>query len=138
MPPRLQPNARGRVGCSVTLPRMTSAQTAGLSLSVPAGPGGAGGSFRIDPERAQSCIDGLRAAVLDLFDLESSAKFLAFPPPAADDVSLNLAVQGGAMARRAEAYVAAWRQQVKDTADAVEQQLAAYRAAEEQSRARLT
>lgn len=138
MPPRLQPNTHGRVGCSVTLPRMTSAQTAGVSLSVPAGPGGAGGSFRVDPDRAQACIDGLRAAVLDLMDLEGRSKMLAFAAPADDGVSQNLAVQGSRMAGRAQAYVVAWRMQITQAADALEQQLAAYRVVEERNRARLT
>lgn len=115
-----------------------TAQPADLQLTVPPGPGGAGGSFRIDPERAQACIDGLRAAARDLFKLEDKSKRLAFPPPADDGVSRNLADQGTEMARRAEAYIAAWRLQVSQTADAMAQQLAAYRAAEEQNRARLT
>lgn len=115
-----------------------AAQSAGLVMAVPAGPGGAGGSFRIDPERAQACIDGLRAAALDLITLERDSKVLAFPKPADDEVSRNLVDQGTKMAYRAEAYIAAWRLQVSQTADALEQQLAAYRAAEEQGRAQLT
>ncbi len=117
---------------------MTAPASGYLTMIVPPGAGGAGGSFRIDPERAQKCINGLRAAVLDLFDLEHRAKVLAFPPPAYDEVSLNLVVQGAAMAERAQAYVATWRRQIADTADALEAQLAAYRAVEEQNRARLT
>lgn len=117
---------------------MTAAQSAGLVMAVPAGPGGAGGSFRVDPERAQACIDGLRAVALDLMDAQRGAKFMAFQPPAFDAVSLNLAIQGAKMAGRAEAYVVAWRSQISQTADALEQQLAAYRAAEDRSRARLT
>lgn len=117
---------------------MTAPQPTGLQLTVPPGPGGTGGSFRIDPERAQACIDGLRTVVRDLFRIEDKSRWLAFPPPAEDGVSRNLAAQGTEMARRAEVYVAAWRMQVIQTADAMERQLAAYRAAEEQNRARLT
>jgi hypothetical protein len=117
---------------------MTAAQSAGVVMAVPAGPGGAGGSFRVDPERAQACIDGLRAVALDLLEAQQQAKLMAFQPPAFDAVSLNLAVQGGKMARRAQDYVQAWRNQIIQTADALEQQLAAYRAAEEHNTARLT
>lgn len=110
---------------------------AGLALSIPPGTSGPGGAFRIDPERAQTCIDGLRAVALDLLDAQRLTKLMAFPAPAEDAVSQNLAVQGRVMADRARDYVQAWRNQILQTADALEQQLAAYRAAEEQTRARL-
>lgn len=117
---------------------MTAAEPAGVVMAVPAGPGGAGGAFRVDPERAQGVIDGLRAVAADLLEAQQLTKTMAFPAPANDAVSLNLAVQGAKMAGRAEAYVQVWRNQILQAADALEQQLAAYRAVEEQNRARLT
>jgi hypothetical protein len=93
--------------------------------------------LRVDPERAQACIDGLRAVAADLLEAQQLTKLMAFHAPANDAVSQNLAVQGAKMAGQAEAYVIAWRNQISQTADALEQQLAAYRAAETLNRERL-
>jgi hypothetical protein len=125
----------GGVSCHDVL--MDAAGVDGVVMVVPAGLGGPGGSLRVDPERAQACIDGLRAVALDLLDAQRVTKAMVFPAPANDAVSLNLAVQGAKMAAQAEAYVVAWRQQISQTADALEQQLAAYRAAEALNRERL-
>lgn len=109
-----------------------------LQVMAAPGPAGPGGMFSVDPERAQECIDKLRAAVLDLLDTARTLDLAHFPPPAEDPVSVNLSVQGGIMADRAHAYVMTWREQLDRTARALEEQLAAYRAADEANAHSLT
>lgn len=108
-----------------------------LQILAAPGPTGPGGMFFVDPERAQDCIDRLRKAVLDLGDSLSMLDLAYFPPPADDPVSVNLAVQGGVMAQRAQTYVVTWRDQLTQTAQALEEQLAAYRATDEANARRL-
>jgi len=108
-----------------------------LEIMAAYGPTG-GGAFSIDPEQAQQCIDQLRGVVLDLGNTLDRLSYARFSPPAADPVSINLAVQGGIMAQRAHDYVLAWREQIAATATALEEQLRAYRAAEDGNARRLT
>lgn len=107
-----------------------------LTAMVAMGPTGGGGSFTVDPERAEECIRALRGVVLDLMAAQAGLGFAAFPAPGRDEVSKNVAEQSGVMANRAAAFVDAWRKQLQQTADGLEQQLAAYRAADEANRAR--
>lgn len=109
-----------------------------LRVVPPPGPAGSGGMFSIDPERAQACIDGLRKVALDINDAVRQLDQAYFPPPAQDAVSLNLAVQGGRMAQRAQAYGLAWRDQIEQTAQALQERLTAYRAPEAANARRLT
>lgn len=109
-----------------------------LEVMAAPGPAGGGGSFFVDPERAQECIRGLRGVANYLGQTESLLDGAYFPPPGADAVSVNVAIQAGIMAGRAAGFVAAWRTQLSQTAEGLEQQLAAYRAVEEANRARLT
>ncbi len=109
-----------------------------LQVLAAPGPAGSGGMFFVDPDRAQECIDKLRKAVLDLTDAARTLDLAYFPSPAEDPVSVNLSVQGGLMADRAHAYVATWRDQLDQTARALEEQLAAYRAADEDNAHRLS
>jgi hypothetical protein len=111
-----------------------------LSVPVPAfgGAPGPAAMFFVDPERAQACIDGLREIALDVTEAVRCLDQAYFPPPAHDAVSLNLAVQGGVMAQRAQAYGLAWRDQIEGFARAMEEQLAAYRAADEANAHRRT
>lgn len=102
------------------------------------GPGGGGGSFLVEPELAEQCIRGLRGVVEHLARTEQMAGEAFFPPPGSDDVSVNVSIQASIMANRAVGFVAAWRNQLITTADALERQLATYRAADEANRARLT
>jgi hypothetical protein len=109
-----------------------------LEVVAAPGPTGGGGSFFVDPERAEDCIRALRGVAVDLVAMEPLLDLTFFPPPSADVVSVNSALQAGVMARRAGVFVAAWRVQLQDTVDGLEQQLAQYRGADEKSRARLT
>ncbi|MDN5751597.1 MAG: PE domain-containing protein, partial [Pseudonocardia sp.] len=61
---------------------------------------------------------------------------LTFEAPAADPVSVNAAEQGAVMARRATAYVAAWRDQIAQTVVNLETQLVLYQGAEAENRGR--
>lgn len=109
-----------------------------LEVMAAPGPAGGGGSFFVDPERAQECIRGLRGVADYLVETEALMDQATFPPPGADAVSVNIATQAAIMANRAAGFVLAWRTQLEQTADGLEQQLAAYRATEEANRARLT
>lgn len=97
-----------------------------------------GDALWIDPERAQGVIDKLRDAALRLLDLRDIARDLRVFPPAADEVSRNVAKQANLMADNARAFNDAWRRQLEDAAIRLEEQLAAYRATEEHNRARLS
>ncbi|NMH99625.1 PE domain-containing protein [Pseudonocardia acidicola] len=101
-----------------------------------ASPGGVGaGAFYIDPERAQECIDRLKAVALDVADVLPSLLTAYFSPPARDEVSANMTQQAWEMLRQSEAFVRAWRDDIASTVAALEQQLAAYRRAETANRA---
>jgi hypothetical protein len=109
-----------------------------LRLSAVPGVSGGGGSFFVDPERAQECIDRLRAVVSDLLTLDSFFDSLYCPPPGADPVSVNVALQGRVMANRARSFVETWRLQLERAALGLEQQLADYRGVEDENRSRFT
>ena len=108
-----------------------------LQILAAPGPTGPGGMFFIDPERAQDCIDKLRTAAIDLMETARTLYLAYFPAPAEDPVSVNLAVQGRIMADRAHTYIMTWRDQLDRTAQALEEQLAAYRATDEANARRL-
>lgn len=114
--------------------------TGGLVVTVPPGPlpGSAGASFSVEPDKAQACIDGLRATASDLDRAVKVLDRAYVDTPAEDVVSRNFAVQACRMADRAVAFVVAWQNQLLDTAQALDQQLRAYRAADENNRARFT
>lgn len=97
---------------------------------VPLAPGTAGG-FVVDPERAQWCIDELTRIVEEVRLGHLDRWRLAFDPPGYDQVSVNLARNGALMARRAEAFVAAWASQIEATRDALQRQLDDYRQTEQ-------
>lgn len=91
----------------------------------------------LDPERAQECIDRLKAVVQDLSGMSTSLeRDLTFDAPGADPVSVNAAAQGAVMAQRATAYVVAWRDQIAQTVVNLETQLALYQGAEADNRDR--
>jgi hypothetical protein len=108
-----------------------------LEVVAAPGPTGGGGSFFVDPERAEDCIRALRGVAVDLAAMELRVDQAVFPAPSADEVSVNATIQAGVMARRAGAFVAAWRRQLEATALSLEQQLAQYRGTDEHNRARL-
>lgn len=93
--------------------------------------GGAGDGFRIDPERAQACIDALLVVAGDLRRSLSTLLTFWFEPPGLDEVSINMTRNASEMALRARAYVAAWANQIEATAEALRQQLEAYRRVDE-------
>ncbi len=102
-----------------------------LEAVVANGPTGGGGRLFIDPERAQECIDRLRAVVMKLDDAAATAAYdLVFVAPGRDPISRNAAQEGTVMAQRAVAYVTAWRDQIATTVVGLEAQLAAYRMTE--------
>jgi hypothetical protein len=109
-----------------------------LRVMAAPGPAGPGGMFFVDPERAQQCIDTLRGCVVQLRDTARQLDQAYFPPPAEDPVSVNLAVQGRVMADRAHAYVTAWRLQLEQTVEGLQQQLATYLTTDDDTRSRLT
>ena len=108
-----------------------------LEVIAAPGPVGGGGTFFVDPERAEECVRVLRGVALDLVATRQIMDLIVFPPPGADQVSVNMADQASVMADRAVRFVDIWRDQLAQTADALEQQLAAYRAAEQEQRNRL-
>jgi hypothetical protein len=109
-----------------------------LEVVAAPGPTGGGGSFFVDPERAEDCIRTLRGVVLGLTAVMPLFDETVFPPPGADAVSVNAATQAGVMANRARGFVVEWRSQLEQTVGALEQQLANYRSVDEANRSRLT
>lgn len=108
-----------------------------LEVVAAPGPPGPGGRLFLDPERAQECIDRLRSVVTRLSALTSTLEYdLTFEAPGSDPVSLNAADQGAVMARRATAFVTAWRNQIELTVVNLETQLASYQGVEEENRDR--
>ena len=96
------------------------------------GPAGGGGTFLIDPEKAEECIRELRTAVDELQDgIDRIGHKLPFPPPGEDIVSVNASRQSIVMAGRAVAYLQAWRAQIDRTALNLQMQLEAYRRTED-------
>ncbi|OLT14647.1 hypothetical protein BJF78_18250 [Pseudonocardia sp. CNS-139] len=108
-----------------------------LEAVVAAGPLGGGGTFYVDPERAEECIRQLRAVAVNLIEVEQLTGQAYFPPPGTDLVSRNAAREAGIMANHAAHYVSTWRIQLEQTAAALDAQLMTYLAAEEAQRARL-
>lgn len=96
-----------------------------------------GGDFWIDPDHAQQAINQLRTVALDVLDLRDKHIGLQVQPPSADQVSRNVAAQANRMADNARAFIDAWARQLGDAALRLEEQLHAYRAAEEQNRRRM-
>jgi stress response protein SCP2 len=104
-----------------------------IELSLRPGPGGGGTGFRVDPEKAQACIDELTAVVGDLRMSAFGGLRLAFASPATDEVSRNMAECAGLMAQRAQDWLAAWTGQLEGVRNALQDQLAAYRAQESEN-----
>lgn len=103
-----------------------------LEAVVAGGPAGGGGSFFVDPEKAEECIRELRGAVDGLaVGIENLYHKLPFPPPGQDIVSVNASQQSYVMADRAINYLEAWREQIDRTALNLQLQLEAYRRTEE-------
>lgn len=98
---------------------------------------GAAGGYLVDPERAQGCIDELNRILENVRITETTAWACQFDPPGYDDVSMNVARNGALMAARARAYITEWANQIEATRDALQRQLDAYRAVEDQSADRL-
>ncbi len=107
---------------------------ANAQIEAPTPTGVGGGGFVVDPERAQVCIAELTRIVNEVRAEAGSLNVLAFRAPGADEVSLNLARNGGLMARRAEQFVRVWADQIEVTRDGLQRQLDAYRAAEDANR----
>lgn len=91
----------------------------------------AAGGYVVDPERAQGCIDELSRITRDIRFTLLEARRLHFDPPGFDEVSYNITRNGSIMAGRFEAFATEWANQVEATRDALQRQLAAYRAAEQ-------
>jgi hypothetical protein len=98
-----------------------------IELSLRPGPGGVGTGFRVDPEKAQACIDELTATIGALRKSFSAGLQLQFAPPSFDWVSVNLAECSAVMAGRAEQWMTAWLVQLESVRDALREQLDAYR-----------
>jgi hypothetical protein len=87
----------------------------------------------VDPERAQEAIDRLTEIVERLRRWVVGGAGLRFAAPAEDEVSLNLARNGDAMASQAEVAVKTWADQLEAFRDGLQIQLDAYRRADESS-----
>lgn len=114
---------------------LVSEREAGRRILVALAGTGAGevvpGTLFVDPERAQACVDGLGGIVADLHRSLAGLHQMAFTTPGRDQVSVNMAHNGGLMAQRAQAYVEVWTQQLDETRVALSRQLEAYRATEQ-------
>lgn len=108
-----------------------------LKVQAAPGPLGEGGTFYIDPDRAEECIQALRSVAVELLDSEALLEQAYFPPPGSDQVSVNVAKQAGVMANRAAGYIASWRSQLEQTILVLEQQLADYLGIEQVNRDRV-
>lgn len=97
---------------------------------------GVADAFYVDPERAQKCVDDLLVAAGKMRATLLDWRRAYFPPPGRDGVSVNMAHNASEMARRAEAYITAWADQIETTAEALRQQLVAYRGVDEANAAR--
>ncbi|MEK6441866.1 PE domain-containing protein [Pseudonocardia sp. T1-2H] len=104
-----------------------------IELSLRPGPGGVGTGFRVDPEKAQACIDELTAVIRDLRFAVTAGSALAFAPPSQDPVSINVARNAGEMATRAQEWMLAWIAQLESTRNGLQHQLEAYRAQDSES-----
>jgi hypothetical protein len=96
-----------------------------------------GDALWIHPDGAAEVIDALRAAARRLAELDKISWGLKVNAPFHDEVSTNMAAQANLMAERARAFNTAWRLQILGAAAQLAEQLAAYRAADEQHRRRL-
>jgi hypothetical protein len=92
-----------------------------------------GTGFRVDPEKAQACIDELTAVIRDLRFAVTAGSALAFAPPSQDPVSINVARNAGAMATRAQEWMLAWMAQLESTRNGLQHQLEAYRTQDSES-----
>lgn len=99
---------------------------------------GVADAFYVDPERAQKCVDDLQCAASRMREELLGLRLAHFPPPGRDGVSVNMARNATDMARRAEAYVTAWADQIETTAESLRQQLAAYRIVDDANAERRT
>jgi hypothetical protein len=103
-----------------------SESRAAIELTLRPGPGGAGPGFRVDPEKAQACIDESTATIGALRKSFSAGLQLQFAPPSLDRISANLAECSEVMAGRAEQWMTAWLIQSESVRDALREQLVAY------------
>ncbi len=114
---------------------LVSEREAGRRILVALAGAGAGevvpGTLFVDPERAQACVDGLGGVVDDLRLGLKALRWTAFAAPGHDQVSVNMASNGGLMAQRAQAYVEVWARQIDETRAALSHQLEAYRITEQ-------
>lgn len=104
-----------------------SESRAAIELTLRPGPGGAGPGFRVDPEKAQACIDESTATIGALRKSFSAGLQFQFAPPSLDRISANLAECSEVMAGRAEQWMTAWLIQSESVRDALREQLVAYR-----------
>ncbi|WP_028930703.1 PE domain-containing protein [Pseudonocardia asaccharolytica] len=107
-----------------------------VALATPGSGPVAPGTLVVDPERAQRCIDELGQIVKDLRKTAlPQLRRAALSAPSEDAVSVNMARNAAEMTRRADAYVAAWANQIEATQQALREQLEAYVQAEQANRA---
>lgn len=96
------------------------------------------GAFLIDPDRAEQFITEVRDAAAWLDRAKSAATYAGAvePSPGGDPVTENAAVQAKKMAKNCWTALDAYQRQLFATADQLQDQLAAYRAAEQANTAR--
>lgn len=100
--------------------------------------GGMGDGFLVDPERAEAALAQLDRAILDIRQSLNAFSISAVPPPARDEVSMNLARQIAVMDTRAQVYVRAWADQLQEFRDAVQAQVDAYRRVDDENAGQLS
>lgn len=98
---------------------------------------GTGDGFRVDPGRAQECIDELTRIIDEVRRESLWSRNLTFDPPGDDEVSVNFARNGVRMAGRAEAFVRTWADQIQAARDGLQAQLDSYRGADADAAGRL-
>jgi hypothetical protein len=94
-----------------------------------------GGVLRVDPEQVDGVLQKLSAVIDELWGLERQFGFYRIASPGSDPVSTNMATQASVMMERGRDYIAAWRQQLVVTRDAIEQQRVGYTSADSAIRA---
>jgi len=89
----------------------------------------------VDPERVDGMLRELRALTEEVWSLERAITVTRILSPADDPVSVNAAEQSTLMMERARHFLATWRDNLIQAQRAIEEQRAAYQAADSAMRA---